>query len=207
MRTLLGWVISLLLCFFVASVALATPGPRRHVVRIHRPSFSAYLARYGRAWQSRHPSRHHRVTTPVTRTVVCDINRRYGLFIKRYARAYGVDWRRVTAIVAVESGGNPRARSNTGAMGLMQLMPETAKDMAVADPWDPRQNIRGGVGYLRFLKEKKGYHGNARLVAYNEGPTGARSYLRRHRPEDHSYVRRVLRTYKIAKEVFPNEDE
>lgn len=79
----------------------------------------------------------------------------------------------VRAVVAAESAGNPRAVSSAGAIGLMQLMPGTAASLGV-DPWQPRENLRGGITYLGSLL--RAFDGNPRLalIAYNAGPQHAR---------------------------------
>ena len=79
----------------------------------------------------------------------------------------------VRAVVAAESAGNPRAVSSAGAIGLMQLMPGTAASLGV-DPWQPRENLRGGITYLGSLL--RAFDGNTRLalIAYNAGPQHAR---------------------------------
>ncbi|MCB0359204.1 MAG: lytic transglycosylase domain-containing protein, partial [Bdellovibrionales bacterium] len=89
--------------------------------------------------------------------------------IKRSATEEGIDWRLVKAVVHAESAFRPQAVSPKGAMGLMQLMPATASRFGVRNAFDPEQNIRGGVRYLRFLLDR--YEGNIRLAlaAYNAG--------------------------------------
>lgn len=112
--------------------------------------------------------------------------------IERIAQEEGVDEALVRAVVQVESGGNPNAVSPKGAMGLMQLMPRTAEAMGVRDPFDPEQNLRGGVRLLRGLLDE---FGDVRLAlaAYNAGGPA----VRRHGgippyAETQSFVQRVL---------------
>jgi hypothetical protein len=94
----------------------------------------------------------------------------YDNLIEKHAAAYAVSPKLVRAVIQVESGFNPRAVSARGAMGLMQLMPATAIEMGVRDVFDPEENIRGGVAYLRYLLNR--YAGDVRLAlaAYNAGP-------------------------------------
>lgn len=120
------------------------------------------------------------------------------------AKQYGVDAGFIRAIIHAESAFNPLARSRKGAMGLMQLMPGTAKDMGVADTTNPEQNIRGGVKYLAALLQT--FSGNETLAAaaYNAGP-GA---VTRHGgippyEETQTYVKRV----KILSDRYKNQKQ
>jgi len=92
------------------------------------------------------------------------------------ATRHGLDPKLVKSIIEVESGCNPRALSSKGAMGLMQLMPDTAKEMGITDPWDPRENVKGGTKYLSLLLKR--YRGDLvkALAAYNAGPTAVDEY-------------------------------
>lgn len=90
--------------------------------------------------------------------------------IDRYAAEHDLDPRLVQAVIQVESGYDPKAQSNKGAIGLMQLMPGTARELAVADPWDPEQNVRGGVTYLKRMLSLFSDDLDFALAAYNAGP-------------------------------------
>ncbi len=116
--------------------------------------------------------------------------------IQKVSKEYKVDSKLIEAIIQVESGFDPKAISRAGAMGLMQLMPETAKDMGVRYPYDPLQNITGGTKYFR--KMLKTFRGNTKLAlaAYNAGPTAVKAY--RGVPpytETRNYVKKVLAAY------------
>ncbi|HEY7790065.1 MAG TPA: transglycosylase SLT domain-containing protein [Vicinamibacterales bacterium] len=110
---------------------------------------------------------HNRTTRAAAQT---DSTGRYEALIARHAQLRHLDPDLVRAVIQVESGFDPRARSNKGAEGLMQLMPATAADYGVRDPYDPAENIRGGTAYLRDLLDR--YHDDERLAlaAYNAGP-------------------------------------
>jgi len=100
----------------------------------------------------------------------------YEQLISDIATLEGMDPEVIKSIVQVESGYNPRALSSKGAMGLMQLMPETASDMGVSNPWDPVQNITAGTQYFsRLLRRYQGDMMKA-LAAYNAGPTIVDTY-------------------------------
>jgi soluble lytic murein transglycosylase-like protein len=122
---------------------------------------------------------------------------RYDAIIEKHATTYDVPPQLVRAVIQVESGFNPRAVSAKGAMGLMQLMPATAIEMGVRDPFDPDQNIRGGVAYLRLLLNRYPGHypgdPSVALAAYNAGPEAVARYGDRVPPyrETRKYVAQV----------------
>jgi soluble lytic murein transglycosylase-like protein len=119
---------------------------------------------------------------------------RYAPIIDAEAARQGIDPNLVHAVIRAESAYRPSARSHAGACGLMQLMPATAKRFGVRDIWDPAQNIRGGVAYLRFLVDR--FDGDIHLVlaAYNAGEGAVEKHGNRIPPyrETRAYVRRVL---------------
>ena len=113
--------------------------------------------------------------------------------IERHASGQGLDPLLVRAVVQVESGYNPAAVSNKGAMGLMQLMPATAADLAVERPFEPEANLRGGTAYLRGLIERFDGRIELALAAYNAGPGAVQRYGGvPPYPETLDYVRKVL---------------
>jgi membrane-bound lytic murein transglycosylase B len=95
--------------------------------------------------------------------------------VKYYAKESGIPAELINAVIHQESGFNENARSRSGAIGLMQLMPKTAKALGV-NPYDPIDNLRGGVAYLRDLSIQ--FKGNVPLIlaGYNAGPDAVRKY-------------------------------
>jgi soluble lytic murein transglycosylase-like protein len=113
------------------------------------------------------------------------------------AQRHELDPALLTAVVERESDYDPHAVSKAGAMGLMQLMPDTARDLGVRDPFDPAQNVEGGATYLRGLIDR--YHGRLdfALAAYNAGP-GAVDHYGGVPPyaETRAYVQGILGAYR-----------
>jgi len=118
--------------------------------------------------------------------------------IRAAAQKYRLPENLLFAVMAVESNNDHRALSEKGAMGLMQLMPATAKDMYVDDAWDPAQNIEGGARYLRILANQYGGDPVQVLAAYNAGPEAVRRAggAVPNIPETREYVRKVVELWK-----------
>lgn len=118
----------------------------------------------------------------------------YKDIIRHYASSYRLEEALVKAVIKAESNYNPQAVSSKGARGLMQLIPETARQMRVNDPFDPMQNIRGGSNYLRLMLDQFNGNIDLALAAYNAGPNA----VQRHGgippyEETRTYVQRVRR--------------
>jgi soluble lytic murein transglycosylase-like protein len=130
-----------------------------------------------------------------TRPVDTSRSSLYDDMIAFNARAQGVRSDLVRAVMQVESGFNPVARSPKGAMGLMQLMPETMKEFHVTNAFDPAENIRGGVAYLKQLLDKYSNNEVLALAAYNAGPGAVDRYGKAVPPykETQDYVRKIVK--------------
>ncbi|PYR72986.1 MAG: hypothetical protein DMF86_21810 [Acidobacteria bacterium] len=116
----------------------------------------------------------------------------YGEIISSVAEAHGVNPLLVRALIQVESGYKPRARSNRGAMGLMQIMPSTARAYNVRNPFDPHANIEAGISHLKSLLDRLGAVDLA-LAAYNAGEGAVQKFkgIPPYR-ETQAYVSRIL---------------
>jgi soluble lytic murein transglycosylase-like protein len=116
--------------------------------------------------------------------------------IEAAAARHNVDPNLVRAVIKVESNFNPNAVSRKGAMGLMQLMPQTARQLNVANPFDPEQNVDAGVRHLKHLMESYGGDVNLTLAAYNAGAGAvARSAGIPRIAETRNYVNRITQLY------------
>jgi soluble lytic murein transglycosylase-like protein len=115
----------------------------------------------------------------------------YGEIIDRVSAEHNVPVRLVRAVIQVESAYNERARSPKGAMGLMQLMPATARQYAVADPYDPASNIEAGIKHLKSLLQRLPVA--LALAAYNAGEAAVERFKGiPPYPETRNYVSRIL---------------
>jgi soluble lytic murein transglycosylase-like protein len=116
--------------------------------------------------------------------------------IEQAAARHNVDPNLVRSVIKVESNFNPNAVSRKGAMGLMQLMPSTARSLHVTNPFDPQQNVDAGVRHLKQLLESYGGNVKLSLAAYNAGSGAvARSAGVPHFAETQNYVRRITNLY------------
>ncbi|MGB7220587.1 MAG: lytic transglycosylase domain-containing protein [Vicinamibacterales bacterium] len=112
----------------------------------------------------------------VTRPVAVDRSRAYDDVVVEHARLNGVRADLVRAVVQVESAFNPLARSPKGALGLMQLMPAIIREFGVKNPFNPADNIRAGVAYLKRLLDRYQNNETLALAAYNAGPKAVDSH-------------------------------
>jgi len=118
---------------------------------------------------------------------------KYGSLIKQASKKFSLEPPLVKAVIMVESGFDPRAVSKKGAQGLMQLMPGTANEMEVEDPYNPEENIFGGTRYLSKLMERFNNDIELALAAYNAGPEAV---------EKHEGVPPFSETKKFIKKVM-----
>jgi len=136
-------------------------------------------------------------TMPGARRLPREDRRIYSREIAEAATRYAVPERLIWAVIRVESGFDPRAVSDRGAQGLMQLMPETASILGVRDVFNPRENIDGGVRHLRGLMVRFGNNLRLAIAAYNAGERAVVAYGGvPPYPETRQYVTRVMRFYR-----------
>ncbi len=125
-----------------------------------------------------------------------------GPIVDEAAWTYGVDVRLIQAVIEVESGKNPVAVSPAGAQGLMQLMPATAAELGVRNPFDPSENIMAGTRYLRQLLDR--YRGDVKLAlaAYNWGMGNLEKRPEAMPKETRRYIAKVESVYQSKKETM-----
>jgi len=130
-----------------------------------------------------------------TRPTAADRARLYDDLISEHSRTHGVRAELIRAVMQVESGFNPYALSPKGAMGLMQLMPSTAKQYRVTNAFNPTENVRAGVAYLRELLDRYQNNEELALAAYNAGPGAVDRHGQMVPPyrETQSYVAQINR--------------
>ncbi len=123
--------------------------------------------------------------------------------IRRFSQAFDVDRALIQAVIHVESCFEPRAVSRAGAVGLMQLMPQTARRYGVSDSYDPAENMRGGIQYLGDLLRMFGNNTRLALAAYNAGENAVRKHggIPPYK-ETRAYVPRVLKLYRRYKTAW-----
>lgn len=114
--------------------------------------------------------------------------------ITKKANKYNLDPSLISAVISAESAFDSKAVSHKGAMGLMQLMPGTAREMGVKDPFDPDENIEGGARYLKYLIDKYDGDLTRALAAYNAGPKRVETSSQLP-TETKAYIRRVYSLY------------
>ncbi len=122
------------------------------------------------------------------------VPRQYEALIDQAAARHGVDAKLVRAVIQVESAYRAQARSRKGAVGLMQLLPDTARRFAVKNPYDPVANIEGGITYLKFLLDRFNVDVSLAVAAYNAGEAAVEKF--RGIPpyaETRNYVQAVLK--------------
>lgn len=125
--------------------------------------------------------------------------KQYAPLISTVAKETGLEPALLHAVITVESGYNPRARSVKGASGLMQLMPDTARRYQVTDIWDPRQNLSAGARYLRDLLAMFNNNLGLALAAYNAGENAVIQHGNKipPYPETRNYVPAVMQHYHL----------
>jgi len=133
------------------------------------------------------------IAVPVGSPLVARSSPQYDPLIRQHATEHRIRPDLVRAVIQVESAFNPRAVSPKGAMGLTQLMPATAKQFGVIDPFNPAENIRAGVSYLRQLLDRYDHDEQLALAAYNAGPGAVDKYGSKVPPykETQNYVLKI----------------
>jgi len=193
MKQKIGIIILLLLQGFLFEFVTAKPARAETVLYVYVDENGNYhFSPY------RQDGRYRRVQLWKNKAFVRDFNAgKYDSFIALMGSKYRIDPALIKAVIRAESDWNQAAVSNAGAMGLMQLMPGTAKKMDVENPFDPAQNIEAGARYLRLMLDT--FNGDVilALAAYNAGPNAVKKYNGIPPYEEtRTYVQRVLKYYR-----------
>lgn len=148
------------------------------------------------------PVQHVQASTGQRRTQINDAlpaGEELGPIIAQAATAYGVDEQLIRSVIKAESNFVANSTSPRGAMGLMQLMPDTARELGVRNAYDPRENIMGGTKYLKDLLNRYGGDTRRALAAYNWGMGNVEKNPGRLPQETRDYIARITRYYEAAK--------
>lgn len=168
-------------------------------------SIYAGLSADGRLVVAEQPAQGLRVFDPAAPRSAADrphapasVAARWRPLVQQIAEEVGIDVALLQAVVSQESAFNPKAVSPAGAVGLMQLMPDTARRFGVRDRFDPAQNLRGGARYLVWLLDHFNQDIELALAAYNAGEGSVRRHGNRIPPfaETQAYVRAVRQRYR-----------
>jgi soluble lytic murein transglycosylase-like protein len=123
--------------------------------------------------------------------------KKYDDVIRKAAKQFGMEVNLIKAIIKAESSFDPDAVSESGAQGLMQLMPDTANDMEVGNPFDPEENIFGGTRYLSLLLQRFNHDKRLAVAAYNVGATTVTKYdAIPPIPQTRRFVEKVMKYYR-----------
>jgi soluble lytic murein transglycosylase-like protein len=165
--------------YLIALAVLAVPAPARAQIYSWRDANGQLVVSNIRPAQPAAVKSYAVPKSPTiraTRFAAAERSRLYDDLISEHAQLNGVRTDLVRAVVQVESAFNPNARSPKGALGLMQLMPSTAQQYGVTNPYNPIENVRAGVQYLRGLLERFENNEELALAAYNAGPRAVDKY-------------------------------
>ena len=184
-----------LLLFVVLSVTLSSTAEATVAAYMDAQGYVHYMR-----GKSSRTNKKIAINLPVARPSKNSSPQTINAFIQAASSEHGVDPLLIKAIIKTESNFDPAAVSPKGAQGLMQLMPATARDLQVADPFDPQENITGGTKYLRSLLDS--YKGDVELslAAYNAGPGKVKGRMP-NIAETKTYVSKVLEDYQVFKRM------
>lgn len=187
----------------IAVLAAATAAPADAQIYYWRDASGAFVLSDKPKDPSARTYSVHRTNSIRTTKPVSPRAALYDEVISQQADLHGVDANLVRAVIQAESSYDPRAVSVKGAMGLMQLMPQTANKYGVLDAFNPVENIRAGVAYLKSLLVKYSQNVELALAAYNAGPGAVKKYGGTVPPykETRQYVRKI--TGAVAEQPKP----